>query len=97
MALTIDDALTRLFVWELAALMGESHTEAIDSAIRERLEREKIRLRDRKGDEVADAAVAKAKSQAMLEFGRYTAALMGPGPSAVEYGDYLYDENGLPK
>ena len=97
MALTIDDALTRLFVWELAALMGESHEEAIDAAVRERLEREKIRLRDQNGDEVADAAVAKAKSQALLEFGSHTAALMEPGPSAVEIGDYLYDENGLPK
>ena len=25
------------------------------------------------------------------------AKLMGPGPSAVEHGDFLYDERGLPR
>ena len=46
MAVTIEmERKTRSRVWELAALMGESHEEAIDAAVRERLEREKIRLR----------------------------------------------------
>ena len=98
MTLTIEiERKNRFPVWELAALMGESHEEAIDAAVRERLEREKIRLRDQKGDEVADEAERKAKVQALLELGSYTAALMGPGPSAAESCDYLYDENGLPK
>ena len=97
MTLAIDNGRTRIRVWELAALMGESHAEAIDTAVRERLEREKIRLRDQEGDEVADAAEIKAKSQALQELGRYVAARLGPDLPAVEHGDYLYDENGLPK
>lgn len=28
---------------------------------------------------------------------RRCAGLLGPGPSAVEHGDLLYDERGLPK
>ena len=96
MALTVERG-TRIRVWELAALMGESHAEAIDTAIRERLEREKTRLRDQNGDEAADAAEIRARSQALQELGRHASARLRPGPSAVEIGDYLYDENGLPK
>ena len=98
MAVTMEiERQTRSRVWELAELMGESHADAIDAAVRERLEREKIRLRDQKGDEVADAAEIKAKSYVLQEIGRHVAARLGPGPSSVEIEEYLYDENGLPK
>ena len=97
MALTIDNGRTRIKVWELAALMGESHADAIDKAIRERLEREKTRLRDLNGDEAADEMERKARSLALQELGRHASVRLRHGPSAVEIGDYLYDENGLPK
>lgn len=29
--------------------------------------------------------------------GEHCASLLRPGPSAVEHGDFLYDEHGLPK
>ena len=29
--------------------------------------------------------------------GQHCASLLRDGPSAVEHGDFLYDENGLPK
>ena len=29
--------------------------------------------------------------------GEHCASLLSDGPSAVEHGDFLYDENGLPK
>ena len=31
------------------------------------------------------------------EIGLRCAALLGPGPSAADHGDLLYDEKGLPK
>ncbi len=49
------------------------------------LERE-TRLRD------ADALMRE-----MRAIGERCAARLKPGPSAIEHGDYLYDEQGLPK
>ena len=70
---------------ELADLTGETMTGAISVALRERLEREK-RARD-----------AEALATDLHAIGKRCAALLGPGPSAVEHGDFLYDEHGLPK
>ena len=33
----------------------------------------------------------------MRAIGERCAARLKPGPSAIEHGDYLYDEQGLPK
>ena len=33
----------------------------------------------------------------LLAIGRRCASTLGDGPSAVEHGDFLYDERGLPK
>ena len=85
MGLNIKNDETCSLASELARLTGETMTGAITVALRERLEREQRRrnidIRARKLRAIADRC----------------AALMGPGPSAVEHGDLLYDDRGLPK
>ena len=70
---------------DLARLTGETMTGAITVALRERLEREK-RRRD------LDARV-----EELLAIGRCCAETLEPGPSAIEHGDLLYDDQGLPE
>ena len=85
MSLNIKNDKTCMLASELARLTGETMTGAITVALRERLEREQrrrsIEMRADKLRAIADRC----------------AALMGPGPSAVEHGDLLYDDRGLPK
>ncbi len=85
MGLNIKNEETCALARELADLTGETMTGAITVALSERLERQK-RARD------AEAEIAE-----MLAFGERCARRLGPGPSAVEHGDFLYDEHGLPK
>ncbi len=85
MSLNIKNNETCQLAAELARLTGETMTGAITVALRERLEREK-RLRD--------ADVRALKLRAIAE---RCATLLGPGPPAVEHGDILYDERGLPE
>ena len=70
---------------ELAQLTGETMTGAITVALRQRLEREK------------SERSAEAQVQRLLAIGERCASMLGPGPSAIEHGDFLYDERGLPK
>ena len=82
MSLTIDSEETCQLANELAQLTGETMPEAIAAALRERLERERnIQERLKK----------------MRAISERCASMLGPGPSAVEHGDFLYDEHGLPK
>ena len=85
MGLNIKNDETCRLAGELARLTGETMTGAITVALHQRLAREK-RLRD------ADARV-----EELLAIGRRCAESLGPGPSAVEHGDLLYDDRGLPK
>ena len=85
MSLNIKNDETCRLARELAQLTGESMTGAITLALRERLEREK-RRQDK------DALL-----RDMRAIAKRCSARLGPGPSAVEHGDYLYDERGLPK
>lgn len=85
MSLNIKNDETCRLAGELAQLTGETITGAITVALRERLEREK---RERS----AEALVRELRAIA-----EHCAKLMGPGPSAVEIGEMLYDEQGLPK
>ena len=85
MGLNIKNDETCRLAGELARLTGETKTGAITVALRERLEREK-RLRG-----------ADVRAQKMRAIAKRCAKLLGPGPSAVEHGDMLYDERGLPK
>ena len=85
MSLNIKNNETCRLADELAKLTGETMTGAITVALRERLEREK-RVR-----------IVETRVQEMRAIAERCAKLMGPGPSAVEHGDVLYDERGLPK
>ena len=85
MSLNIKNERTCTLARELAELTGETMTGAISVALRERLDREK-RQRG-----------AEALAADLHAIGKRCAALLGPGPSAAEHGDYLYDERGLPR
>ncbi len=85
MGLNIKNEETCRLARELARLTGESMTGAITVAVRERLDREE---RQRSME---------ARLKRMREIADRCAQLLGPGPSAVEHGQMLYDERGLPK
>ena len=85
MSLNIKNDETCRLASDLAQMTGETMTGAITVALRERLERE----RRRRGIE--------ARARELRAIAERCARLMGPGPSAVEHGNLLYDELGLPK
>ena len=85
MGLNIKNDETCSLASELARLTGEIITGAITFALRERLEREQRKR---------SAANRARKLWAIAE---RCAVLMGSGPPAIEHGDLLYDERGLPK
>ena len=85
MSLNIENDEIRRLAQELASLTGEAVSEAITVALRERLERER---HERSVEE---------RLQGMRAISQRTARLLRDGPSAVEHGDFLYDERGLPK
>ena len=85
MGLNIKNDETCRLASELARLTGETMTGAITVALRQRLEREK---RERS---------VETRVQELRAIAERCAKLLGPGPSAVEHGDVLYDERGLPK
>ncbi len=80
MGLNIENEETCRIARELARLTGETMTGAIPVALRERLDRER-RARDKE-----------ARLRELRAIAYSCAGLMGPGPSAVEHGDFLYDE-----
>lgn len=85
MSLNIKNEETCRLATELARLTGETKTGAITVALRERLDREQRQSR-------ADTLALE-----LHEIGQRCAKLLKPGPSAIEHGDFLYDERGLPK
>ena len=85
MSLNIKNDETCRLAGELARLTGETMTGAITVSLRERLAREK-RLRN-----------AQALTRELHAIGQRCASLLRPGPAAVEHGNLLYDEQGLPK
>jgi antitoxin VapB len=71
---------------ELAELTGESMTEAVLVALKERLARERLtpeRIEER--------------TQAILAMGAEIAARMSPATRTMDVDAYLYDEDGLPR
>ena len=84
MSLNIKNEETCRLAAELARMTGQSMTGAITSALRERLAREK-RLRG-----------VEARAQQLLAIGERCARRLDPGPAAIDHGDVLYDERGLP-
>ena len=85
MSLNIKNQDTCRLAGELARLTGETMTGAIIVALRERLEREK---RER---------TVEARLREIRAIAERCAKLMRDGPSAVDHGDFLYDEHGLPR
>ena len=85
MSLNIKNEETCRLAGELARLTGETTTGAITVALRERLEREK---RER---------TVEARLREIRAIAERCAKLMRDGPSAVDHGDFLYDEHGLPR
>ena len=85
MSLNIKNDETCRLASDLAQLTGETMTGAITVALRERLKRERRQrgLEDR--------------ARELRAIAERCAKLMSPGPSAIEHGDFLYDERGLPK
>lgn len=86
MSLNIKSPEAHELARELADVTGETLTEAVTVAIRERLARvnsteERIR----------------ARSDAILAMGREIARRMTSDMLAIDHGDLLYDELGLPK
>ncbi|MGC1780219.1 MAG: type II toxin-antitoxin system VapB family antitoxin [Xanthobacteraceae bacterium] len=94
--LNIKDAEATRLARELAELTGESQTEAVRRALRERLEREKA---DR------DAHRARTAEESRREFERVWPEIQKIQEEVRRLGftdamltdDDLYDENGLPK
>ena len=85
MSLNIKNEETCRLASELAQLTGDTMTGAITVALKERLEREK---RERS---------VEARLQKMRAISERVSKSLRDGPSAVEHGDFLYDERGLPK
>ena len=83
MGLNIKNDETCQLAGELARLTGDTMTGAVMIAPRERLEKER---RVRRADK---------RLQEMRAIAERSARLLGP--SAVEHGDVLYDEQGLPR
>ena len=85
MSLNIKNEQTCRLARELADLTGESMTGAITVALEERLERER------------HERSVEARVRELSAIGQRCASQLRDGPSAVEHGDFLYDERGLPK
>ncbi|MBM3533264.1 MAG: transcription factor [Alphaproteobacteria bacterium] len=69
---------------ELAKLTGQSMTEAVTDAVRERL----VRVKREKGQSLSDRLMA---------IGRDCASHLKEPYKSMDHGDLLYDERGLPK
>ena len=85
MSLNIKNADAHKLAQELAELTGESLTEAVTVALRERLER------------VRHQQDAHDLAEQLMAIGRDTASRMPEWFLSVDHGDLLYDEKGLPK
>lgn len=84
MTLNIKNEEAHRLARELAQLTGASMTEAVTEALRERL----TRLRGATGGNLADR---------LLAIGRDCAKRLPPAVRAVDHGELLYDERGLPR
>lgn len=89
MGLNIKNDETERLIRELAAMRGESLTEAVTEAVREALAREK------------QAQSREERLRRMMEISKACAAALPPSPKQdgpyVDPAAFLYDEMGLPK
>ena len=86
MSLNIKNEGTHALVRELAGLTGENLTTAITVAVRERLQR--LRLH---------GSATAARREALLAIGRDVAARLDDAALALDHGNLLYDDHGLPR
>ncbi|MGH8903770.1 MAG: type II toxin-antitoxin system VapB family antitoxin [Egibacteraceae bacterium] len=86
MSLNIKSEEAHQLTRELARLTGESLTEAVTTAVRERLER--IRC---------TPVHAGPKARLLLAIGRDTAQRLTASCRTLDHGELLYDERGLPR
>jgi len=84
MSLNIKNKETHKLADQLAKLTGESMTDAVTKAVRERLDR----VRSGRGSGLADR---------LLNIGKDCAARLKEPFKTGNHGDLLYDEKGLPK
>ena len=84
MSLNIKNKETHKLADQLAKLTGESMTDAVTKAVRERLDR----VRGGRGSGLADR---------LLNIGKDCAARLKEPFKTGNHGDLLYDEKGLPK
>ena len=84
MSLNIKNEEAHKLANQLARLTGESMTEAVTNAVRERLDR----VRSQRGSGLADR---------LLRIGRDCAAHLKEPFRSAAHGDLLYDEKGLPR
>ena len=83
MAMNIKNPETHRLATELARLTGETLTQAVTKALRERLER-------------VSRQRQKATAAELLAIGRRCAAHLHMPATSVEHATLLYDEQGLP-
>jgi antitoxin VapB len=82
MGINIENPETQRLIRELADLTGQGQTEAVTTAVKEKLER----------------IQRKGLAERLLAIGRETAPLFKEPYRSIEHGDLLYDkETGLPK
>jgi antitoxin VapB len=84
MSLNIKSEQTHQLAQELAGLTGESMTEAVTVAVRERLDRVN---RGSKG----------SLAERLLRIGKDCAAHLSGPSRTIDHGELLYDEKGLPR
>jgi antitoxin VapB len=84
MSLNIKSAETHKLARELAALTGESVTEAVTVAVRERLQRAR-------GKGTVNLA------EQLLDIGRDSAQRLREPYRSTDHEELLYDERGLPR
>lgn len=86
MTLNIKNERAHELTRELARLTGESLTEAVTTAVRERLERVR-----------GGQAQVRERAEALLTIGRGTARRLAEPVRGLDHGELLYDERGLPR
>ncbi|SNR45744.1 type II toxin-antitoxin system VapB family antitoxin [Blastococcus mobilis] len=87
MGLNIKNAEAEALARQLATATGESLTQAITVAVRERLERVQSR----------DTATASQRTTRIQEISREAAGRWVEPYRSADHGDLLYDESGLPR
>ena len=85
MSLNIKSTEAHRLARELAQLRGVSLTHAVTEALREKLDREKHRRRE------------KPLSVELLEIGKRCAAHVKMPLKSSDHGEMLYDKSGLPR